>query len=79
MDKPVEEMSFEEAMAELETVVSQLEGGSVPLEQSIALYERGNLLKGRCEAQLKAAEEKVAAITLSADGQPTGTAPLDVE
>ncbi len=79
MDKPVEEMSFEEAMQALEQVVSQLESGNVPLEQSIALYERGSALKARCEAQLKAAEEKLAAITLSADGQPTGTTPLDVE
>lgn len=78
-DKPVAEMSFEEAMAELEAVVRQLESGNVPLEQSIALYERGSALKARCEAQLKAAEEKVAAITLTADGQPTGTKPLDVE
>ncbi|ETX14968.1 exodeoxyribonuclease VII small subunit [Roseivivax halodurans JCM 10272] len=71
--KPVEEMTFEEAMAELERVVGQLERGDVPLEDSILLYERGAALKKRCEAKLKEAEEKVAAITLDADGQPTGT------
>jgi exodeoxyribonuclease VII small subunit len=49
----------------------------VALDQSIALYERGALLKKRCEAKLKEAEEKVAAITLDATGTPTGTAPLD--
>lgn len=73
----VDEMSFEQAMNELEQVVKQLEGGEVPLEQSISLYERGSALKKRCEDQLKAAEEKVAALTLDGDGSPTGTAPLD--
>lgn len=75
----VNEMSFEEAMKALEAVVSRLERGDVPLEESIALYERGATLKARCEAKLKEAEEKVAAITLDKEGQPTGTAPLDVE
>ncbi|EEX16460.1 exodeoxyribonuclease VII, small subunit [Citreicella sp. SE45] len=71
-DTPVEEMSFEQAMAELEQVVGQLERGEVPLDQSIALYERGAKLKARCEKKLKDAEEKVAAITLDANGEPAG-------
>ncbi len=75
-DTSIEEMSFEAAMAELEQVVTKLERGEVALEESISLYERGAALKAHCEAKLKAAEEKVAAITLSADGQPTGTAAL---
>ena len=62
----------EQAMAELEQVVGQLERGEVPLEQSIALYERGAKLKARCETKLKEAEEKVAQITLDAEGQPAG-------
>jgi exodeoxyribonuclease VII small subunit len=74
---PVEEMSFEQAMRELETVVDQLERGDVALDASIALYERGAALKKRCEDELKRAEEKVAAITLDANGNATGTAPLD--
>ncbi|SEW41785.1 Exodeoxyribonuclease VII small subunit [Cognatiyoonia koreensis] len=73
----VDEMSFEDAMKELETVVGQLERGDVALDQSIALYERGAALKARCEAKLKEAEEKVAKITLTPDGQPNGTTPLD--
>lgn len=77
MSDPVDQMSFEEAMKELETVVGQLERGDVALDQSIALYERGAALKARCEAKLKEAEEKVAKITLGAGGEPTGTAPLD--
>ncbi|NIY71532.1 exodeoxyribonuclease VII small subunit [Marivivens donghaensis] len=76
-EKPVEEMSFEEAMKELENVVNRLERGDVALEESITLYERGAKLKARCETKLKEAEEKVAKITLNADGAPTGTAPLD--
>ena len=73
----VNEMSFEEAIKALETVVGQLERGDVALEDSIALYEKGAALKARCEAKLKEAEEKVAKITLDGQGQPTGTKPLD--
>ena len=76
-EKPVDEMSFEEAMHELESVVTQLDRGDVELDKSIALYERGVKLKARCEAELKRAEEKVAAITLDGDGTPTGTTPVD--
>lgn len=76
-DRPVDEMTFEEAMAELEQVLGQLERGDVALDASINLYERGAELKKRCEAKLKEAEEKVASITLDSDGNPTGTQPLD--
>jgi len=76
-DSPVAEMSFEQAMAELEKVVGQLERGDVALEDSIKLYERGAELKKRCETKLKEAEEKVAAITLDGDGQATGTKPVE--
>lgn len=76
-DTPVAEMSFEQAMAELEQVVTQLERGEVPLEESIALYQRGSDLRKHCETKLKAAEEKVAAITLDANGEPTGTKPVE--
>ena len=76
-DKPVAEMSFEEAMRALEDVVGKLERGDVPLEQSIALYERGAELKKRCEAKLKEAEEKVAAITLDGQGNPAGLTPVE--
>ncbi len=76
-DTPVDQMTFEQAMKELEAVVGQLERGDVALDQSIALYERGAALKKRCEDELKRAEEKVAAITLDANGQPTGTTPAE--
>ena len=76
-DDAIAEMTFEQAMAELEQVVGQLERGDVALEASIALYDRGAKLRAHCEAKLKEAEEKVAAITLDGDGTPTGTQPLD--
>jgi exodeoxyribonuclease VII small subunit len=76
-DTPVSEMSFEQAMKELDSVVDRLERGDVSLNESIAIYERGAALKKRCEDELKRAEEKVAAITLDGDGNPTGTTPVD--
>ncbi|MEM7440662.1 MAG: exodeoxyribonuclease VII small subunit [Pseudomonadota bacterium] len=76
-DTPVAEMSFEQAMAELEHVVTQLDSSQVPLEDSIKLYDRGAALKAHCEVKLKEAEEKVAQITLNSDGEPTGTKPFE--
>ena len=76
-ETPIAEMTFEQAMSELEAVVAQLEAGDVALERSIALYERGAALKAHCETRLKAAEEKVAAITLDGDGNPAGLKPVE--
>ena len=73
----VAEMSFEDSMRELEKVVSDLERGDVALEDSIKLYQRGAELKKHCEEKLKAAEEKVAQITLGEDGQPDGLKPVE--
>ena len=78
-DTSVDELTFEQAMAELETVLGQLERGDVALDESIALYERGAALKARCETKLKEAEEKVAAITLDGEGNPVGSKPLDTQ
>lgn len=75
-DKPIAEMTFEEAMAALEAVVSQLERGEVALEQSIALYERGAALKSHCATKLQAAEQKVELIR-AAEGRAIGTAPAE--
>jgi len=68
--KPVKDMSFEEALAELETIVRQLEQGDVELEQSITIYERGEELKKHCEGRLKSAELKVEQIVQGNDGAP---------
>ena len=75
----VKKLSFERAIEELETIVKRLEEGKVPLEESVAIYERGEVLKRRCEELLRAAEARVEKITLDATGRPTGTEPLDVK
>ena len=72
-------LPFEAAMRELEGIVDKLEKGSVPLEESITIYERGEALKAHCDALLRNAEARIAKIALSRDGKPTGTTPLDDE
>jgi exodeoxyribonuclease VII small subunit len=69
-------LSFEAALRELETIVARLEQGDVDLEDSIALYERGQALKSHCEAKLKAAEGRLEKIVLGAAG-PEGVVPVD--
>jgi exodeoxyribonuclease VII small subunit len=64
-------------LAQLEEIVGKLESGRAPLAESIAIYERGEALKQHCETLLKAAEARIEKITLSRDGKPTGTEPLD--
>lgn len=73
---PPESLSFEAAMAELETIVRRLESGDVNLEESVALYERGQALRQQCEARLKAAELRVEQVSVGGDGRPTGTVPF---
>ena len=75
-EKTIEAMSFEEAMAALEQVVGALERGEVPLDQSIALYERGAKLKAHCAAKLGEAEEKVELIRAQ-EGRAVGTTPAE--
>jgi exodeoxyribonuclease VII small subunit len=75
----VGQLSFERAIEELESIVRRLEDGKVPLEESVAIYERGEALKRRCEDLLRQAEARVQKITLDATGNPTGSEPLDVE
>jgi exodeoxyribonuclease VII small subunit len=69
---PVRDMSFEAALKELETIVSRLEQGEVDLEDSIALYERGQALKTHCETKLKSAESRLEKIVQSAAGPAIG-------
>jgi len=75
----IAQLSFERAIEELEAIVKRLEDGKVPLEESVAIYERGEALKRRCEELLRQAEARVEKITLDAGGRPTGTEPLDVD
>lgn len=73
----IKAMSFEQALAQLEEIVGKLESGKAPLAESIAIYERGEALKLHCETLLKTAEARIEKITLSRDGKPVGTEPLD--
>jgi exodeoxyribonuclease VII small subunit len=61
-------MPFEDALAELETIVKRLEGGQAKLEDAIADYERGAALRAHCERKLTEAEAKVRAVIAGPDG-----------
>lgn len=69
--------SFEKAVAELESIVARLERGDVALDESIAIYERGEALKKHCEKLLAAAENRIEKIRLDRAGKPQGVEPLD--
>ena len=75
----VSALSFEQAVEELERIVSALERGDVALDKSIEIYERGEALKKHCEALLKAAEDSIEKIRLDRAGRPQGVEPLDAE
>lgn len=77
--KPITDMSFEEALRALEGVVRQLESGEVPLDESIGLYERGEELRKACQARLDAAQARIEKIVQGGDGKPSGTVPFDIE
>jgi exodeoxyribonuclease VII small subunit len=72
-------MPFEQALSELESIVDRLERGDVSLEDSIAIYERGEALKRHCDALLKNAEMRIEKITRAADGKVQGSEPFDVK
>lgn len=74
----IENLSFEEALQELETIVGDLESGSAPLEKSIETYERGMALKQHCEKKLSAAQEKIEKITIQPDGS-VSSEPIDLQ
>jgi len=64
-------MSFEAALAELETIVKRLETGNAKLDDAISSYERGALLKQHCESKLREAQSRVDRIVIGADGSPS--------
>jgi exodeoxyribonuclease VII small subunit len=70
-------MSFEQALKALEDVVRRLEGGEVPLEESIGLYERGETLRRHCQARLDAAQARIDKIVAGPDGKATSAVPFD--
>ncbi|MEY9782122.1 exodeoxyribonuclease VII small subunit [Sinorhizobium fredii] len=75
----VSALSFEQAVEELERIVSALERGDVALDKSIEIYERGEALKKHCETLLKAAEDRIEKIRLDRNGKPQGVEPLDAD
>jgi exodeoxyribonuclease VII small subunit len=74
---PTADLSFEDALARLEGIVSRLESGQAPLEESITLYEEGARLKTLCEERLKVAQLRVEKIVVGADGQAKGVQPAE--
>ncbi|TRD09942.1 exodeoxyribonuclease VII small subunit [Erythrobacter insulae] len=73
----IADMSFEQALGALESIVQQLERGDVPLDDSINLYARGEELRAACQKRLDAAQARIEKIVTGSDGNPSGTAPLD--
>jgi exodeoxyribonuclease VII small subunit len=70
-------MTFEDALRGLEEIVRKLEGGEVPLDQSIALYEGGDELRKACQARLDAAQVRIEKIVAGPDGAVIATKPFD--
>jgi len=75
-DTGIAALSFEEALKELERIVGRLESGEAALQEAIDLYERGDQLRKQCAARLDAAQARIEAIRLDAEGRPAGTAPF---
>lgn len=73
----ISQMSFEDALRALEDVVRKLEGGEVPLDNSIDLYERGEKLRQHCQARLDAAQARIEKIVAGPDGKARDTQPFD--
>jgi len=74
----IAKLSFEDALKELESIVTQLEQGKVELEKSIEIYERGTQLKAHCESKLKDAQARIEKIVVAADGSVT-TEPANLD
>ncbi|MEZ0497828.1 exodeoxyribonuclease VII small subunit [Sphingomonas sp. IW22] len=72
----IAELSFEEALKELERIVGRLESGDASLQEAIDLYERGDQLKRQCAARLDAAQARIEAIRTDGEGRVAGTAPF---
>ena len=67
-ENPVKELSFEDSLAELESIVDRLENGQGSLDDAITAYERGSQLKRHCQTKLDEARMKVEKIRLPEDG-----------
>jgi exodeoxyribonuclease VII small subunit len=78
MENPLADadLSFEDALKELERIVARLESGDAQLQEALDLYERGNRLRQACAERLDAAQARIEAIRTDADGRATGTQPF---
>jgi exodeoxyribonuclease VII small subunit len=74
----IAKLSFEDALKELEDIVRRLEAGSAKLDEALAAYERGALLKQHCESKLREAQARVDKIVLGSDGKPA-TEPMALD
>lgn len=75
IDEDIRQLSFEQALSELETIVDRLEAGDVALEESIEIYQRGAQLRAYCDEKLQNAQARIEKIT----GDGSGTSPLDTD
>jgi exodeoxyribonuclease VII small subunit len=73
------QLSFEDALRSLESIVRRLENGDVPLDESISLYAEGEALRKRCMERLQAAEARISKLTLDAGGAVTGAQPFGAD
>ena len=73
----IQALRFEDALAELETLVQKLESGQVSLEESIDMYTRGTHLKQHCEARLANAQARIEKVFVSGDAISTEPASID--
>ena len=71
--------SFEEQLAELETVVEKLERGDLSLEENVALFERGVNLSDACKTQLESAESRIQVLLNPRESGPIRTEELGIE
>ncbi len=76
METPIDDLSFEDALKELERIVARLESGDASLDESVRVYERGDRLRIRCAERLDSAQARIEAIRLDAQGQPAGVTPF---
>ena len=74
----IAKLSFEDALAELENIVADIEQGSNKLDAAISAYERGTFLRKHCEAKLREAKARIDKISVGADGEAT-VEPADIE
>lgn len=79
MPEKITQLSFEEALENLEKIVAQLESGQIKLEDAVKVYEKGIELKKLCEKKLSDAQMTVEKLVINKQGQPTDLEPLDTD